>query len=79
MIYYHHTGFVGGLRAHTYEKLAEKHPTIKYSALRGYDKVKEVLKKDFKKEYPQGRCSRCGEPAANDLCKACSFLEELGL
>ncbi|MBR5646069.1 MAG: 50S ribosomal protein L13 [Treponema sp.] len=26
-IYYHHTGFVGGLRAHTYEKLAEKHPT----------------------------------------------------
>ena len=26
-IYYHHTGFVGGLRAHTYEKLLEKHPT----------------------------------------------------
>lgn len=26
-IYYHHTGFVGGLRAHTYEKTLEKHPT----------------------------------------------------
>ena len=26
-IYYHHTGFVGGLRAQTYEKLIEKHPT----------------------------------------------------
>ena len=26
-IYYHHTGFVGGLRAHTYEKVLEKHPT----------------------------------------------------
>ena len=26
-IYYHHTGFVGGLRAATYEKLLEKHPT----------------------------------------------------
>ena len=26
-VYYHHTGFVGGLRAHTYEKLLEKHPT----------------------------------------------------
>ncbi|MCF0242414.1 MAG: 50S ribosomal protein L13 [Treponema sp.] len=25
-IYYHHTGFVGGLRAQTYEKLNEKHP-----------------------------------------------------
>ena len=26
-VYYHHTGFVGGLRAHTFEKLLEKHPT----------------------------------------------------
>ena len=26
-IYYHHTGFVGGLRAYTYEKLVAKHPT----------------------------------------------------
>lgn len=26
-IYYHHTGFVGGLRSHTYEKLLAKHPT----------------------------------------------------
>lgn len=25
-IYYHHTGFVGGLRAQTFEKLNEKHP-----------------------------------------------------
>ena len=26
-VYYHHTGFVGGLVSHTYEKLLEKHPT----------------------------------------------------
>ena len=26
-IYHHHTGYVGGLRSHTYEKLLEKHPT----------------------------------------------------
>lgn len=26
-IYYHHTGFVGGLRSYTYEKLLAKHPT----------------------------------------------------
>lgn len=26
-IYYHHTGFVGGLVSHSYEKLLEKHPT----------------------------------------------------
>lgn len=26
-IYHHHTGYVGGLRSQTYEKLLEKHPT----------------------------------------------------
>jgi large subunit ribosomal protein L13 len=26
-IYHHHTGFVGGLRSYTYEKVLEKHPT----------------------------------------------------
>lgn len=26
-IYYHHTGFVGGLKSHTFEKLIERHPT----------------------------------------------------
>lgn len=58
-------------------QLSKKHPTIKYSTLRGYDKIKEVLKKEFKKEYPKGRCERCGEPSANRLCKACTFIEEL--
>ena len=60
-------------------QLAEKHPTIKYSTLRGYDKIKNNLKEDIKKEYEHGRCVRCGEPSANELCKACSFLEEFGL
>ena len=58
-------------------QLSKKHPTIKYSTLRGYDKIKEVLKKEFKKEYPKDRCERCGEPSANRLCKACTFIEEL--
>lgn len=60
-------------------QLNEKHPTIKYSTLRGYDKIKKVLKKDFSKDYPEGRCEKCGEPSANRLCKACSFLEELNV
>ena len=59
-------------------QLAEKHPTLKYSTLRGYDKIKPILKKEMQKEYNHGRCERCGEPSANRLCKACSFLEELG-
>ena len=60
-------------------QLAEKHPTIKFSTLRGYDKIKNVLKPEMQKDYAHGRCKRCGEPAANELCKACSFLEELGV
>ena len=60
-------------------QLDEKHPTIKYSTLRGYDKIKGILKNEMQKEYAHGRCKRCGEPSSNELCKACSFLEELGV
>ena len=60
-------------------QLSEKHPTIKYSTLRGYDKIKLVFKEEFKQDYAHGRCKRCGEPSSNELCKACSFLEELGV
>lgn len=59
--------------------LAEKHPTIKYSTLRGYDKIKKELGDSFKKEYPTSRCKNCGEPAANKLCRKCTFLKELGV
>lgn len=58
-------------------QLCETHPTLKYSTLRGYDKIKKALKDDFKKDYSHGRCEICGEPSSNRLCKACSFLEEL--
>ena len=60
-------------------QLAEKHPTIKYSTLRGYEKIKKILKDEMQKDYAHGSCKRCGEPSSNELCKACSFLEELGL
>ena len=60
-------------------QLSEKHPTIKYSTLRGYDKIKKAVKNEMQKDYSHKRCSRCGEPSANELCKACSFLEELGV
>ena len=44
-IYYHHTGFVGGLRAQSYEKLIEKHPT-------------DPLKKAVAGMLPHGRLGR---------------------
>lgn len=58
-------------------QLASSHPTIKYSTLRGYDKIKKAVGDELKKEYKLRRCSRCGEPSANDLCRACTFLKEL--
>ncbi len=55
--------------------LTAKHPTIMYSTLRGFDKMKPVLKKEFAEESHTGICENCGEPASGRLCKACSFVE----
>ena len=55
------------------KELTQKHPTIMYSTLRGFDKIKPVLKKEFSRENNMGFCVNCGEPAARELCKACSF------
>lgn len=44
-IYYHHTGFVGGLKAQTFEKLLEKHP-------------EDPLKLAVKGMLPHGRLGR---------------------
>ena len=59
--------------------LSQNHPTIKYSILRGHEKIKNSLNEDFTKNYSHTRCIRCGEPSSNRLCKACLFLEELGV
>jgi uncharacterized protein (TIGR00269 family) len=58
------------------KKLSREHPTIMYSTLRGFDRMKPVLKREFSKDYPTRVCEKCGEPSAARLCKACSFLED---
>lgn len=58
------------------KELSQNHPTIMYSTLRGFEKIKPTLKKEFTPKSDMGVCKRCGEPAAKDLCKACTFLEE---
>ena len=55
--------------------LSVEHPTIMYSTLRGFDKMKPVLKNEFAKKSKMGVCINCGEPASADLCKACSFIK----
>jgi uncharacterized protein (TIGR00269 family) len=59
-------------------ELSENHPTIKYSTLRGFDKIKIALKKEYKSEYEFDNCVICGEPSSNEMCRACTCLEELG-
>lgn len=53
--------------------ISQDHPTIMYSTLRGFDKIKPVLKEEFSRKATTGVCAECGEPAAGELCKACSF------
>lgn len=58
------------------KELTENHPTIMYSTLRGFDRIKPVIKKDITTKKSTGTCKRCGEPSAGELCKACTFLRE---
>lgn len=59
------------------KQLSVEHPTIMYSTLRGFDKMKPVLKKEFSKKSAESSCESCGEPSSANLCKACSFLKIL--
>lgn len=58
------------------KELSENHPTIKYSTLRGFERIKPALKKELALKSSMDVCIRCGEPAAGELCKACTFLED---
>lgn len=58
------------------KQISDKHPTIMYSTLRGFDRMKPVLKREFSTESAFEVCEICGEPSASKLCKACSFLKQ---
>jgi len=55
------------------KEITQKHPTIMYSTLRGFDKIKSALKKEISIKNNMGLCINCGEPASSEFCKACSF------
>jgi uncharacterized protein (TIGR00269 family) len=57
------------------KEISKEHPTIMYSTLRGFDKMKPVLKREFSRKSIIEGCEKCGEPSAARLCKACSFLK----
>ncbi|WBF06219.1 TIGR00269 family protein [Methanothermobacter thermautotrophicus] len=59
------------------KQISVKRPTIMYSTLRGFDRIKEILRRDLSESGRSGICVKCGEPASGKLCKACTFIEEL--
>lgn len=58
------------------KNLSVDHPTIMYSTLRGFDRIKTALRREFSRNNEMGECIKCGEPAAHDLCRACIFSKE---
>lgn len=57
-----------------------KHPTIMYSTLTGFEKIKPAIKRDYLENStgkPNKTCIKCGEPSSKDVCKACNFLEKI--
>lgn len=59
------------------KQISVKRPTIMYSTLRGFDRIKEILRRDLQGSRKSGVCAECGEPASGKLCKACTFIDEL--
>ncbi|MDR3223538.1 MAG: TIGR00269 family protein [Methanobrevibacter sp.] len=59
------------------KKLSENHPTIMYSTLRGFDKIKIAIKNQYNNTNNFSRCKICNEPSSGSLCQVCSFLKEL--
>ena len=55
------------------KQISKDHPTIMYSTLRGFDKIKPVRKEECSKTVPMEVCQDCGEPSTGKICKACSF------
>lgn len=60
-------------------ELSLKHPTIMYSTLNNFEKIKPAIKKEYVKKHtsPNGTCEICGEPASQKICKSCKFLEKI--
>lgn len=56
-----------------------KHPTIMYSTLNNFEKIKPIIKKEYDKTHvvPNGTCEVCGEPASDRICKSCKFLDKI--
>jgi uncharacterized protein (TIGR00269 family) len=58
------------------DNLEYSHPGTRHSILNSYNNIKDML---FEK-YPPiklNKCSKCGEPTSQDICKACILKEKI--
>jgi uncharacterized protein (TIGR00269 family) len=59
-------------------ELSVNHPTIMFSTLKGFDKIRPAIRKEFAhKKVNMGICINCGEPSSHELCRACLFSKRL--
>ncbi len=65
-------GRFGAVVAH----LEEASPGTRHAIVSTYDQLRPLLQEKFVAGEPK-TCSRCGEPAADDLCKACELSARL--
>lgn len=60
------------------KQLSINHPTIMYSTLKGFDKIRPAIKNEFKSgKIHMDECINCGEPASHSLCRACLFIKKI--
>lgn len=59
-------------------RLEVKHPGIKYSVFRAFEKIRPILKNSVE-EIELKECKKCGEPSPFDICISCQLLSRSGI
>ena len=71
---YYTRGFRNEIR-NTLNRLDVMHPGIKFSILRGFERLRDALGDRLKVSLRE--CKKCGEPTTGDVCQVCRLLERL--
>lgn len=59
-------------------RMEQKYPSTKYTALRAFDKILPLLREGLKsEESPVQECGECGEVTSREICKCCELLERI--
>ncbi len=70
---------IRGLYRDVIGTLEDSIPGTKYAILRSYDKLEEPLSDKYGGTVKLDQCDFCGEPTLGQVCKACEFLDRLGI